>query len=206
MAKSKENPLDDAINRLPAESATIAKCLKEVVPKVLAIMIVCKEKVAGTMQPAVDQIVKLCLGADLAVKKNIHGRNCGIHPANRAGPGVAPFNAQALALELPRRGPPETKLENGTNRAGTSVDPFHAQALALKISKQGYLETNPFDGGIWALKMSKQGYSETKLKNPKKGFKKAASAQLQEKQEEFSNKNFEQVGGLLNELPDHDIV
>ena len=54
--------------------------------------------------------------------------------------------------------------------------------------------------------MSKQGYSETKLKNPKKGFKKAASAQLQEKQEEFNNKNFEQVGGLLNEIPDHDIV
>ena len=178
--------------------------MKDVVPKIERIIAECKEK--AEVQPAVDEIVRLCLEADLVGKNYLQARNCGIHPANRAGPGVAPFNAQALALELPRQGPPETKLENRTNRAGTGVDPFHAQALALKIWKQGYLETNPFDGGILAMKMSKQGYSETKLKNPKKGFKKAASAQLQEKQEEFNNKNFEQVGGLLNEIPDHDIV
>ena len=187
MAKSVQSPLQKALENTPAESAQCLEAMKDdVVPKIAGIIAECKEKAEGTMQPTVDQIVKLCLDADLAGKKYIHGGNCGIHPSNRAGPGVAPFNAQALALELPRRGPPETKLENGTNRAGTSVDPFHAQALALKISKQGY--------------------SETKLKNPKKGFKKAASAQLQEKQEEFSNKNFEQVGGLLNEIPDHDIV
>ena len=64
------------------------------------------------MQPAVDQIVKLCVDADLALKKNIHGRNCGFHPSNRAGTGVDPFNAQDLALKISKQAYSETKLKN----------------------------------------------------------------------------------------------
>ena len=75
MAKSKENPLDDTVNRLPAESATVAEALREVVPKILAIMFACKEKIAGTIQPAVDDIVHLCMVANLASKKSIKGHN-----------------------------------------------------------------------------------------------------------------------------------
>ena len=36
------------------------------------------------MQPAVENIVALSMEADLAYRKNIIGRNCGIHPENRA--------------------------------------------------------------------------------------------------------------------------
>ena len=64
------------------------------------------------MQPAVDQIVKLCVDADLALKENIHGRNCGIHPSSRAGTGVDPFNAQDLALKISKQAYSETKLKN----------------------------------------------------------------------------------------------
>ena len=64
------------------------------------------------MQPAVDQIVKLCVDADLAVKKNIHGRNYGFHPSNRARTGVYPFNAQDLALKISKQAYSETKLRN----------------------------------------------------------------------------------------------
>ena len=46
------------------------------------------------MQPAVDRIVDVSLEADAAYRKNILGRNCGIHPENRAATGVDPFNAQ----------------------------------------------------------------------------------------------------------------
>ena len=78
------------------------------------IIVASKEKVTGVLHPAVDQIVKLCLDADLAVKKHIHGRNCENHPSNRAGTGVDPFNAQDLALKISKQGYSETKLENPT--------------------------------------------------------------------------------------------
>ena len=64
------------------------------------------------MQPSVDKIVKLCLDAGLPFKKNIHGRNCGFHPSNRAGTGVDPFNAQDLALKISEQAYSETKLKN----------------------------------------------------------------------------------------------
>ena len=67
---------------------------------------------AGSIQPAVDEIVDMCLGYGLANKKNIHGQNCGVHPCNRAGTGVDPFNAQSLALKISKQGYSETKLEN----------------------------------------------------------------------------------------------
>ena len=64
---------------LPAASA-LGTNVKTNVPKIYDIMRGCKEKKTGCMQPAVDEIVALCLSADLAYKKNILGRNCGIHP------------------------------------------------------------------------------------------------------------------------------
>ena len=49
-----------------------------------------------------------------------------------------------------------------------------------------------------------EGYSETKLENPM-CFEEAESAQLHEKQKKFNKNNFEQAGGLLKEIPHHDI-
>ena len=43
---------------------------------------------------------------------NILGRNCGIHPENRARTGVDPFNAQNLAKKISRQGYSGCKLEN----------------------------------------------------------------------------------------------
>ena len=100
MAKRVKTHLYEIVARLPAGSATIGNALMEVVPKIEEMMRVYNEKGEGTMQPAVDHIVKLCLDAELAVKKCIHGRNCGIHPSSRAGTGVDPFNAQDLLLKI----------------------------------------------------------------------------------------------------------
>ena len=112
MAKSVTIRLEETVARLLAGSATIGNALMEVVPKIEAIMSAHNETLERTMQPAVVQIVKLCLDAGLAVKKNIHGRNCGIHPSNRAGTGVDPFNAQELLVKISQQGYSEKKLEN----------------------------------------------------------------------------------------------
>ena len=71
MAKSVKSPLKKALENTPAESAQCREAMKDVVPKIEGIIAECKEKAEGTMQPTVDQIVKLCLDADLAGKKNI---------------------------------------------------------------------------------------------------------------------------------------
>ena len=86
--------------------------IKDNVPKINEIIKSCKVKVAGLLQPAVDQIVALCLGIDLAYRKNILGRHCGIHPENRSKTGVDPFNAQNLTLKISLQGYSESKLEN----------------------------------------------------------------------------------------------
>ena len=100
MGKLAKKHLTDTMDRLTkAGSAHIVTSLSQTVPKIVDIMTSCNEKCTGH-QPAVDQIVKLCLDAGLAVKKNIHGRNCGIHPSSRAGTGVNPFNAQDLLLKI----------------------------------------------------------------------------------------------------------
>ena len=80
-------PLTAASAHLTAASA-LASRIKYYVPKIYDIMKNCKDKMAGLMQPAVDEIVAICIGADLAYKKNILGRHCGIHPDNRAKTGV----------------------------------------------------------------------------------------------------------------------
>ena len=108
MAKSVKNNLEETVARLPAGSATIGNALMQVVPQILAIMRVCKEKGAETMW--MDHIVELCLDADLAVIKRTHARSCGIHPSHRTG--VVPFNAHNLARKISLRGYSEKKLEN----------------------------------------------------------------------------------------------
>ena len=83
-----------------AESAQLDSNIQRVGPQLNEIMRTCKNKVAGLIQPAVDEIVDLCIKADLAYKKNILGRHCGIHPESRARTGVDPFNAQNLTLKI----------------------------------------------------------------------------------------------------------
>ena len=83
----------------PAASA-LDNHVKTVVPQINSTVRTCKEKYEGHMQPAVDGIVALCLEMNLAYKKNILVRHCGIHPENRAKTGVDPFNAQSLVLKI----------------------------------------------------------------------------------------------------------
>ena len=146
MAKSVNIYLEETVARLPAGSATIGNGLMQVVPQILAIMRVCKEKGAETMW--MDHIVELCLDADLAVKKHIHCRNCGIHPSNRAGKGVDPFHAQKLLLKISRQGYSEMKLENpmGFEKAapGTAASAQEAFMARNYNLAAGYLKTIPF--------------------------------------------------------------
>ena len=100
-----------AATAAPAATA-LQGIIQNVVPKIKQIIEGCSAKTTGIMQPSVDKIVKLCLESGLAVKRNILGRNCGIHPENRARSGVDPFDAQNLALTISRQGYSETKLEN----------------------------------------------------------------------------------------------
>ena len=100
-----------AASPFPAASAQLRE-MEAAVQKINEIIRGCKEKTAGCMQPAVDEIVALCIKTDLAFKKNILGRHCGIHPANRARTGVDPLNAQNLALRISLQGYSESKLES----------------------------------------------------------------------------------------------
>ena len=79
--------------------AALQSQIKMYVPQIKKNIEGCKEKVAGLMQPAVDEIVALCINADQTYKKNFLGRRCGIHPENRARTGVDPFNAQKFGIE-----------------------------------------------------------------------------------------------------------
>ena len=107
-ASAESAPASKAHVSALAESAYLAKVM-EVVPNVRKLIRECKAKDA---QPTVDEICRLCLEADLAYRKNILGRHCGIHPENRAKTGVDPFNAQMLALKISLQGYSESKLEN----------------------------------------------------------------------------------------------
>ena len=93
-------------------AAALKASLQNIVPQIEKIIEACKKKTAGIMQPSVDKIVKLCLDSGFAFKRNILGRNCGVHPENRARTGVDPFNAQNLCLKISKQGYSETKLEN----------------------------------------------------------------------------------------------
>ena len=99
----------------PAESAQhsmIDKALAEIVPKIEKIIDECEEMFASQMQPAVDKIVNMSLETNMATRKNVRSRNCGIHPSNRGGTGVDAINAQDLTLKITKQGYSETKLEN----------------------------------------------------------------------------------------------
>ena len=80
--------------------------IRAYVPQVREIITSCKDKVAGSLQPAVDQIVDICMGVDLAYGKHVLARQCGIHPENRGKTGVDPVNAQDLTKQIPCRGTP----------------------------------------------------------------------------------------------------
>ena len=101
-----------------AAAAALASRANFYVPKIYDIMKTYKEKVVGLMQPAVDEIVALCLSSDLAYKKKIIGRHCGIHTENRTTTGVDPVNAQNLARNISLQGYSESKLESHGFRKG----------------------------------------------------------------------------------------
>ena len=131
-----------------AASAQLATNIKKVVPMIQEIILTCKEKVAGCMQPAVDQIVDMCLKSDLAFRKYILGRNCGIHPENRAETGVDPFMVQNLSLKISLQGYSESKLENPMDfEPATPGTAASAQEMFMernfKLSND-YLKTVPF--------------------------------------------------------------
>ena len=131
----------------PAASA-LQDTIQNIVPQIEEIIESCTEKTAGIMQPSVDQIVNLCLDSGLAVRRNVLPRNCGIHPENRAGSGVDPFNAQNLILEISKQGYSETRLENAMGfEKALEGDPHDEQQ---KFNEQnfaeagGYLKEIPF--------------------------------------------------------------
>ena len=145
MAEQMQFPVASA---LPAASA-LGTNVNTNVPKICDIMRGCKEKKTGCMQPAVDEIVALCLRTDLAYKKNILGRHCGIHPENRAKTGVDPLNAQNLALKISLQGYPESKLENpmGFEKAhsGTAAASVQNEFMTRNFDMSNdYLRTIPF--------------------------------------------------------------
>jgi hypothetical protein len=131
----------------PAASALQA-IIQKTVPEIKAIIEACKTKTTGIMQPSVDKIVKLCLESGLAVKRNILGRNCGIHPENRAKPGVDPFNAQNLTLKISKRGYSETKLENPMGFEPALEGDLHDEQAKFNETNfaeaGGYLKAIPF--------------------------------------------------------------
>ena len=90
---------------IPAAAALKEK-LDRLVPEIQRIICICDTKTGGVMQPSVDKIVKMCLEAGLAVKRNIMPRNTGIHSENRGKTGVE------TKLEISMQGYSETKLEN----------------------------------------------------------------------------------------------
>ena len=133
----------------PATAASaLHSRIKSNVPKIYGIMNSCQDKVAGLTQPAMDEIVALCISADLAYKKNILGRHCGIHPENRARTGVDPFNAQNLALRISCQGYSESRLENpmGFEKAESGQAASAQKEFMIRNfdMSNGYLRTIPF--------------------------------------------------------------
>ena len=101
----------------------MASRIKSDVPQIYTIMKSCKEKVGGALQPAMDEIVALCLDTDLAYKKNILARQCDIHPESRARTGVDPSKSQDLALKISLQGYSESKLENPMGFEKATTEP-----------------------------------------------------------------------------------
>ena len=101
----------DVLDLCSTFSMFVVEKIAEIAPKLNQIIADCNGK-SGCMQPAVDEIVRLCLQAGVASKRYVHGCNCGIHPTNRGRSGVDPVNAQSSLLMIMQMGYSETKLEN----------------------------------------------------------------------------------------------
>ena len=125
----------------PAASA-LQGTIQNIVPQIKEIIASCITKTAGIMQPSVEQIVKLCVDSGLAVRRNVLGRNCGIHPENRARSGVDPFNAQNLTLRISNQGYSETKLEDPMGFEKTLEGNLHD--VQEKFNEQNYAEAGGY--------------------------------------------------------------
>ena len=139
MANQPQGKLTVASAHLTAASA-LAQRIKDTVLIITAIIKSCKDKYdCGLLQPAVDEIVQVCLKIDLAYKKNVLGRNCGIHPENRSKAGVDPFNAQNLALIISQQGYSESKLEspNGFRKSRTGTGCISPERIHVKELRHG---------------------------------------------------------------------
>ena len=140
--------LQPAVSAL--STSQLATKLNFVVPKIKDILEDCREKQAGCTQPAVEKITKLCLEHDLAYQKNIHPRECGIHPENRARSGVDPVNAQQLLNRITLQGYADSKLESpmGFEMAEAGTTAASAQKEFMKknfAQSDGYLRTVPHE-------------------------------------------------------------
>ena len=131
-----------------AESARLTDYIKKVVVTIKKIIQECNDANGGHMQPAVDRIVAVALECGAAYRKNILGRNCGIHPENRAKTGVDPCNAQNLTLKISLQGYSESKLENpmgfekaAAGTAASAQEAFMARNFNLA---NGFLKKIPF--------------------------------------------------------------
>ena len=126
----------------PAGTA-LEKQLELIVPQIQAVMNECEQRPAGIMQPSVDKIVKLATGSGLASERIILARHCGIHPDNRGGSGVDPFNAQNLVLKISKQGYSETKLEQpmGFEKALVGTDKHDLQK---SFTERNFAEANGY--------------------------------------------------------------
>ena len=137
------------------EAARIQKAIDTVQPKIKQILLKYNGEPAGNtlsyISPA-QEIKHMCIDADLAYTRPIFGRNCGIHPQNRAGTGVDPFNAQKLALKISLQGYSETKLENPMSFEPAGMETAESamrRDLQLEFNERtfaeasGYLRTIP---------------------------------------------------------------
>ena len=106
-------------------AAALKEKLDRLVPEIQRIICICDTKTGGVMQPAVDEIVKMCLDAGLATKRRMMPRNTGIHPENRGKTEVDPINAHDLTLKITGQGYSETKLENPMGFEPQLKGPMH---------------------------------------------------------------------------------
>ena len=131
----------------PAGTA-LEKQLELIVPQIQEVMDECKQKPEGIMQPSVDKIVKLAIASGLATRRIVLARHCGIHPDNRGGSGVDPFNAQNLVLKISKQGYSETKLEQPMGFEKALSGPLHGVQKAFNdrnfAEADGYLKTLDF--------------------------------------------------------------
>ena len=118
----------------------LEKQLELIVPQILAIMETCKKMPAGIRRQSVDKIVKLALESDLASRRTILARHCGIHPNSHG-----PFYAQHLVLKLSQQGYSETKLEPIMGFEKALSGRLHdVPAYYDRNFAEGYLETLDF--------------------------------------------------------------